>query len=90
MGKQLCLPTENGTEFISTDSDLSKQQLDALLDRSLTLQEQHDANAAEQCPLSVLVLEGIKIKQFEKPPVEEEVFASGNLLAVYPTAHTVQ
>ena len=77
LGKQLCLPTENGTEFISTDSDLSKQQLDALLDRSLTLQQQHQADAAEQCPLSALVLEGTKIKQFDTPPAAEEFFAAG-------------
>ncbi|KAL5265809.1 hypothetical protein ACHWQZ_G006492 [Mnemiopsis leidyi] len=76
LGKQLCLPTENGTEFISTDSDLSKQQLDALLDRSLTLQQQHQADAAEQCPLSALVLEGTKIKQFDTPPAAEEFFAA--------------
>ncbi|XP_063676363.1 protein FAM149A-like isoform X5 [Bolinopsis microptera] len=76
LGKQLCLPTENGTEFISTDSDLSKQELDALLDRSLTLHQQHHSDVAEQCSLSALVLAGTKIKQFEKPPVEEEIFAS--------------
>ena len=73
----MCLPTENGTEFISTDSDLSKQELDALLDRSLTLHQQHHSDVAEQCSLSALVLAGTKIKQFEKPPVEEEIFASG-------------
>ena len=77
VGKQLCLPTENGTEFISTDSDLSAQQLDALLDRSLALHQQHQTELPEQCALSALVLEGTKIKQFEKPPAEEEIFASG-------------
>lgn len=86
LGRQVCLSSENGTEFISTE-EMTRQELDVLLDRSLTLSRPspsppaaalHLGETTEQCATrSALVLEGFKIKHFHKPPSsEEEVFAS--------------